>query len=86
MGLIRASGYQPDLLGIHDEDAVLIKQDSSGLPVGFVAVMHVLTVEAGFVVIGGDPLFDGLPGWFEGVDVEREIGRLRDADEALHRC
>lgn len=38
------------------------------------------------VVIGGDPLFDGLPGWLdgiEGVDVEGWIGWWRDIDEAL---
>ncbi len=38
------------------------------------------------VVIGGDPLFDGLPGrldGLEGVDVERGIRWWRDVDEAL---
>ncbi len=35
------------------------------------------------VVIGGDPLFDGLPGWLdglEGVDVERGIRWWRGID------
>ena len=86
MGLMCAVLGQPDSIGIEDEDAVLIERDFSGLPTGFVAVVGVLPVEADFIVIGGDPLFDGLPGWFDGIeslDVEGWIGRWRDVDEAL---
>lgn len=72
---MKACEAQPDLIGIKDEDAILIERDFPGLPVGFVALVGVLPVEAGLIVIGGDPLFDGLPGWLmdQGVDVERGI-------------
>jgi len=61
VGLIRAGEAQPDSIGIKDEDAAIIERDFSRLRKGFVAVVGVLPVETDFIVIGGDPLFDGLP-------------------------
>lgn len=86
---MKAGEAQPDLIGIKDEDAILIERDFPGLPVGFVALVGVLPVEAGLIVIGGDPLFDGLPGWLDGlkgVDVERGIRWWRDVDESLPKA
>lgn len=83
---MRAGEAQPDSIGIKNEDAAIIERDFSGLPAGFVAVVGILPVEAWLIVIGGDPLFDGLPGWLDGlesVDVEGRIGRWGDVDEAL---
>jgi hypothetical protein len=45
---------QPDSIGIEDEDAVIAERDFSGLPAGFVDVVRVLPMEAGFIVIGRD--------------------------------
>ncbi len=50
------------MIGIENENATIIERDFSGLPGGFVAVLGVLPVETEFIGIGGDPLFDGLPG------------------------
>ena len=83
---MRAGEAEPDLFGIEDEDAAIIERDFPWLPGGFVAVVGVLPVEAGFIVIGGDPLFDSLPGWLdrlESLDVERGIRWWRDVDESL---
>jgi len=66
---MRAFATQPGSIGIKNENAVIIERDFSGLPFGFVAVVRVLPVEAGFIAIGGDPLFDGLPGWLDGLDL-----------------
>ncbi len=66
--LIRAGEAEPGLFGIEDEDAVIIERDFFGLPGGFVAVARVLPVEADFIVIGRNPLFDGLPGRLEGFE------------------
>jgi hypothetical protein len=83
---------QPDSIGIEDEDAVIAERDFFRLPGGFVAVVGVPTGVADpgysdkFVVIGRDPLLDGLPGRLDGLeslDVEGWIGRWRDIDEAL---
>ena len=85
-GLIRAGKVQPGSIDIEDEDAIIIERDFSGLPLGFVAVVRVLPVEAGFIVIGGDPLFDGLPGWLDGLEslnIEGGIGWWRDVNKAL---
>lgn len=79
-GLIRAGKVQPGLIGIEDEDAVLIERNFRGPPGGFVALVGVFPAEADFIVIGRDPLLDGLPGWLdglEGVDVERRIGKTK---------
>ncbi len=79
---------QPDSIGIEDEDAVLIERDFSGLPTGFVAVVGVLPVEADFIVIGGDPLFDALPGWLnrlEGIDFCELRPRAAQAHPAPHQ-
>ena len=86
MGLIRAGEAQPDSIGIEDEDAAIIERDFSGLPAGFVAVVGVLPVEADLIVIGRNPLFDGLPGRLDGLkglDVEGGIGGRWDIDESL---
>ena len=58
---MRAGEAEPDLFGIEDEDAVIAERDFLGLPGGFVAVVRVLPVEGRFIVIGRNPLFDGLP-------------------------
>jgi hypothetical protein len=59
---------QPGSIDIEDENAILIERDFPWLPGGFVAVVGVLPVEAGFIVIGGNPLFDGLAGWLNGLE------------------
>ena len=59
---------QREPIAIENEDATIAKRDSLGLSGGFVAVVGVLPVETGFIVIGGDPLFDGLPGWLDGLE------------------
>jgi hypothetical protein len=85
-GADEGCSVQPGLIDIEDEYAIIIERDFSGLPLGFVAVVRVLPVEAGLIVIGGNPLFDGLPGWLDGLeslDVEGGIGWWRDVDEAL---
>ncbi len=69
VGLMRAGEAQPDSIGIKDEDAAIFERDFLGLPAGFVAVVGVLPVEAGLIVIGGNPLFDGLPGRLDGLDL-----------------
>ena len=62
---------QPDSIGVEDEDAVPIEQDFFGLPGGFVAVVGCPTgiTAPGYsdkvIVIGRNPLFDGLPGWLD---------------------
>ena len=61
MGLIRAGKAQSNSIGIEDNDAAIAERDFLGLPGGFVAGLGVLRVEAGVVVTGRDPLFDGLP-------------------------
>jgi hypothetical protein len=69
---MRAFATQPGAIGIKSEDVVLIEQDFLGFPRGFVALMRVLPPEGRFIVIGRNPLFDGLPGrldGLEGVDV-----------------
>jgi len=69
---------QRDSIAIENEDAAIAERDFSRLPTGFVAVVGVLPAEAGLIVIGGDPLFDGLPGWLDGLeslDVEGRFGR-----------
>jgi hypothetical protein len=59
---------QPDSIDIKDENAVIFEKDFFGLPSGFVAVVGVPigVTDPGYsdklIVIGGDPLFDGLPG------------------------
>jgi hypothetical protein len=65
--LMRACKAQPDSIGTEDQDEGIFERDFSGLPGGFVAVVRVLPVEAGLIGIGGDPMFDGLPGWLEGL-------------------
>ena len=49
------------------EDAGIAEQDFLGLPGGFVALVGVLPVKADFIVIGGNPLLDGLLGWLNGL-------------------
>lgn len=85
-GANRGCSIQPGLIDIKNEDAVLIERDFYRLPRGFVAVVGVLPVEGRFIVIGRNPLFDGLPGRLDGIeslDVEGWIRRWRDVDEAL---
>jgi len=81
---------QPDSIGIEDEDAVIAERDFFRLPGGFVAVVGVPTGVADpgysdkFVVIGRDPLLDGLPGRLDGLeslDVERGIRWWWNVDE-----
>lgn len=67
-GADEGCSVQPGLIDIEDEYAIIIERDFSGLPLGFVAVVRVLPVEAGLIVIGGNPLFDGLPGWLDGLE------------------
>ena len=40
---------------------------------GFVVVVGVLPVEADFIVIGGYPLFEGRPGWPDGLNRGTDI-------------
>ena len=77
---MRAVLIQQGSIGIEDEDAVISERDFLGPPRGFVAVVGALPVEAGLIVIGGNPLFDGLPGQLdglEGADVEGQVANPR---------
>ena len=72
-GADQGCSIQPNLINIKDEDAVPIERDFFRLPAGIVAVVGVPTevTDPGssdkVVVIGRDPLFDGLPGRFDGL-------------------
>ena len=49
-------------------------------------MVAVLPAEAGFIVIGRNPLLDGLPGRLDGLealDVERGFGRWRNIQESF---
>ena len=55
---------------------------------GFVAVVDVLQLEAEFIVIDGDPLFDGLAGWLDWIrlPIETTISQTNSSAPRLHRC
>ena len=60
-------------VGIEDEDGAVFAGDLDRPP-GVWALVE--QVEARFPFVGGDPLADGLPRWFdglEGLDVERRV-------------
>ena len=59
---------QRDSIAIENEDATIAERDFFRLPTGFVALVGVLPAEAGLIIIGRNPLFDGLPGWLDGLE------------------
>jgi len=65
---------QRDSIAIENEDAAIAERDFFRLPTGFVALVGVLPAEAGLIIIGGDPLFDGLPGWLDRLKSEPNRG------------
>lgn len=78
---MRTDARLPGSVGIENEDAAIAEEDFPWLPAGFVVVLSVEPLEAGLIVIGGYPCFDGLPGWIdrlESLDVDTTEG------QALH--
>jgi len=70
---------QRDSIAIENEDAAIAERDFSRVPTGFVALVGFLPVEAGPIVIGGDPLFDGLPGGLDGLKGDRGTAVTRSS-------
>ncbi len=66
-GADQSYSIQRGLIYIKDKDAVLIESDAPQLPGVFFALVDVLPIAAEIIVIGGDPLFDGPPGWLHGL-------------------